>query len=113
MAALGKLWRPAAAGSSFEYCLPHENFYTRKINIKKTMKMIKNMRVTLQYTVELSDLLVKDDIFDALCSCYDRNVALIRNTSDREEQEAFLYLNQNVNEDDAMDWSYEIDSFDE
>ena len=67
------------------------------------MKTIKDLRVTVKYTVGYGNLEVPDDVYEQLmnnsefsCTDFDRG-------------EAMDWLADNIREEDAMDWEYEID----
>ena len=78
------------------------------------MKRIKDLTVTVTYTVSLSDIEVNEKVFDALNALADRG-CLHCNLVDRDEQAgtALEWLGDNINENDACDWEYEIEEMEE
>ena len=78
------------------------------------MKRIKDLTVTVTYTVGLSDVEVNEKVFDALNALADRG-SVHCNFVDRDEQvgTAFEWLGDNINEVDACNWEYEIEEIEE
>ena len=78
------------------------------------MKRIKDLTVTVTYTVSLSDVEVNEKVFDALNALADRG-CLHCNLVDRDELvgTAFEWLGDNINENDACNWEYEIEEMEE
>jgi adenosylhomocysteinase len=73
------------------------------------MKRIKDLTVTVTYTVGLSDVEVNEKVFDALKALADRGCVHC-DLVDRDEQvgTAFEWLGDNICEADACNWEYEI-----
>lgn len=73
------------------------------------MKRIKDLTVTVTYTVGLSDVEVNEKVFDALKALADRGCVHC-DLVDRDEQVgiAFEWLGDNICEADACNWEYEI-----
>lgn len=67
------------------------------------MKTIKDLRVTVKYTVGYGNVEVPDNVYEQLMC----NSELT--SDDMENSEAIEWLNDNMHEEDAMDWCYEID----
>ena len=78
------------------------------------MKRIKDLTVTVTYTVGLSDVEVNEKVFDALNALADRG-SVHCNLVDRDEQvgTAFEWLGDNINENDACNWEYEMEEMEE
>ena len=72
------------------------------------MKTIKNLRVTVTYTVGLGNVEVPDNVFEQL-----ENNQEIDNINDDKQSDAMEWLGQHIKEEDAMDWRYEIDDIEE
>lgn len=68
------------------------------------MKTISDLTVTVTYRAGLCDVEVSDEIFDALTSTYDTGTV---------SSAAQDWLADNIGEDDAFDWHYEIDNLEE
>lgn len=68
------------------------------------MKAIKNLTVTVTYTVGLEDIEVPEEVYDDLIENYDNGVWEVPEDSIAAER-----LANNIVEKDAMNWSYEID----
>lgn len=78
------------------------------------MKKIKNLTVTVTYTVGLRDIEVDEQDFDALLALSERgcmDCSLV--DSDKQVATAFEWLSDNIKERHAFDWCYEIDDFEE
>lgn len=73
------------------------------------MKRIKDLTVTVTYTVGLSDVEVNEKVFDALNVLADRGCVHC-DLVDRDEQvgTALEWLGDNICEADACNWEYEI-----
>ena len=71
------------------------------------MKVIKDLKVTVTYTVGLGDVEVSDEVFEQLRDMgeYEFSVG-VDDTEGYEE--VFEWLMNNIREDDAMDWKYEV-----
>ena len=78
------------------------------------MKRIKDLTVTVTYTVSLSDVEVSEKVFDALNALADRG-SVHCDFAGRDEQigTAFEWLGDNINENDACGWEYEIEEMEE
>lgn len=78
------------------------------------MKRIKDLTVTVTYTVGLGDIEVNEKVFDALKALEDRGCVHC-NLVGRDEQidTAFEWLGDNINENDACNWEYEIEEMEE
>ena len=68
------------------------------------MKTIKNLTVTVTYTVGLEDIEVPEEVYDDLIENYDSGAWEVP-----EDSIAAGWLADNIIEKDAMRWSYEID----
>lgn len=68
------------------------------------MKTIKNLTVTVTYTVGLGDIEVPEEVYDDLTEHYDNGAWEVP-----EDSIATEWLAENIIEKDAMSWSYEID----
>lgn len=75
------------------------------------MKTIKNLEVKVTYTVSLSDVEVPDDVYDALSECYEVFGFVSQASMSDAESVASDWLNDNIFQDDSMDWEYEIEEF--
>lgn len=73
------------------------------------MKTMKDLTVTVTYTVGLCDVEVPNHVYDALIKCYDRGGRVHPDDSGEDEQIALEWLGNNMQESDAMSWEYEID----
>ncbi|MDY3852449.1 MAG: hypothetical protein SO013_06110 [Prevotella sp.] len=74
------------------------------------MKTIKDLTVKVTYTVGLSDVQVSDVVYDALEFLADLGETNCDHIDDGEEVgRAFEWLTNHIREDDACDWSYEVD----
>jgi len=67
------------------------------------MKTIKDLRVTVKYTVGYGNIEVPDDVYEQLMNNSEFP------TSDTRYDEAQDWLADHIREEDAMDWEYEID----
>lgn len=78
------------------------------------MKKIKNLTVTVIYTVGLGEIEVSDKEYKALEKCYERGLT-IESYGDNDEsaEDALNWLSDNIDFSDAMDWKYEIDNLEE
>ena len=72
------------------------------------MKIIKDLNVTVTYTVGLGGVEVPDKVFEQLdkMAKYGITVGLVNSD---EYEEVFVWLIDNIREDDAMDWEYEVE----
>lgn len=67
------------------------------------MKTIKDLTITVTYTVGLGNVEVPEEVYDDLIKHYDNNVWEVP-----EDSVAAEWLADNIKEKDAMSWSYEI-----
>jgi len=72
------------------------------------MKVIKDLAVTVTYTVELGGVEVPDKVFEQLDKMAKYGITIGLGNTD-EYEEAFGWLIDNIREDDAMDWEYEVE----
>lgn len=71
------------------------------------MKTIKDLTVTVTYTVGLGNVEVPDNVFEQLESNQEIDI------NDDSLSDAMEWLSQHIKEEDAMDWRYEIDDIEE
>ena len=71
------------------------------------MKVIKDLAVTVTYTVELGGVEVPDKVFEQLDNMTKYGISVGIEDSEKYEK-AFEWLMNNIREDDAMDWEYEV-----
>ena len=78
------------------------------------MKKIKDLTVTVTYTVNLEEIEVSDKEYKALEKCYERGLT-IKSYGDNDEsaEDAYDWLSDNINFGDEMDCKYEIDNLEE
>ena len=67
------------------------------------MKKIENLSVKVTYHVEYGDVEVPDDVYEQLMNNSEFS------SDDMENAKALDWLSDNISEDDAMDWSFEVD----
>lgn len=73
------------------------------------MKKIKDLTVTVTYTVGLCDVEVSEKVFKALNALADRGCVHCNLVGlDEQVDTAFEWLGDNINEGDACNWEYEI-----
>lgn len=72
------------------------------------MKIIKDLNVTVTYTVGLGGVEVPDKVFEQLDKMAKYGITVGLGNSD-EYEEVFGWLIDNIREDDAMDWEYEVE----
>lgn len=72
------------------------------------MKVIKDLNVTVTYTVGLGGVEVPDKVFEQLDKMAKYEITIGLGNTD-EYEEAFGWLIDNIREDDAMDWEYEVE----
>lgn len=72
------------------------------------MKVIKDLNVTVTYTVGLGGVEVPDEVFEQLDKMAKYGITIGLGNTD-EYEEAFGWLIDNIREDDAMDWEYEVE----
>lgn len=77
------------------------------------MKIIKDLTVKVTYRVRLENVEVSDKVYDELSQCYDEGREVFPNGITDEESFAFEWLSDNIREDDAMEWRYDIEEFEE
>ena len=71
------------------------------------MKVIKDLAVTVTYMVEFEEVEVPDKVFEQLNKLENYGISVGIGDSD-EYEKAFEWLMNNIREDDAMDWKYEV-----
>ena len=74
------------------------------------MKKIKDLTVTVTYTVGLHDVEVSEKIYEALNALADRGCVNC-DFMDLDEQvyTGFGWFSDHIHESDACDWNYEVD----
>ena len=72
------------------------------------MKIIKDLNVTVTYTVGLGDVEVPEKVFEQLDKMAQYGITIGLGNSE-EYEEVFGWLRDNIREDDAMDWEYEVE----
>ena len=78
------------------------------------MRRIKDLTVTVTYTVGLGDVEVNEKVFNALNALADRgNVHCDLLGQDEQVDTAFEWLGDNINENDACNLGYEIEEMEE
>lgn len=83
---------------------------TLKTDLKGTeMKKIKYLTIKVTYSVGLSDVEVPDKVYDELAKAYDEGGHVPE--WDDELENANEWLIDNIRQEDAMDWEFEIDDF--
>lgn len=74
------------------------------------MKKIKDLTVTVKYTVSLGNVEVDDETYASLDKMADRfEVSGDEIASERDLFPASEWLCDNIHESDAYDWTYEVD----
>ena len=73
------------------------------------MKKIKDLTIKVTYRVGLSDVEVPDKVYDELAKAYDEGGYVPE--GDDELENANEWLLDNIRQEDAMDWEFEIDDF--
>ena len=71
------------------------------------MKIIKDLSVTVTYTVGIGDVEVPDKVFEQLDKMAKYGITIGLGDSEKYEK-AFEWLMNNIREDDAMEWEYEV-----
>lgn len=71
------------------------------------MKTIKSLTVKVTYHVQLSDIKVPENIYNEL----NENEEI--SSSDIKPLDAMDWLSSHIKEDEAMEWTYEIDDIEE
>ncbi|MDR1716524.1 MAG: hypothetical protein LBS20_11840 [Prevotella sp.] len=78
----------------------------------RMMKAIKDLTVQVTYRVGLGNLKVSDDIYNGLIKIADK-ISISDNeanmTKDKDMQAAFEWLTDNIKENDAMSWEYQVE----
>lgn len=69
------------------------------------MKIINDLTVSVTYAVSLVSVEVPDDVYEQLMKCSEFSF------DDLDNFEAMEWLKENINENDATDWSCEVDEF--
>jgi len=82
------------------------------------MKTIGSIIVKVTYSVGIGNLKVSDKVYDALSKFYDEGGEVLMPDDciicgRKELAVAAEWLSDNITESDAMDWEYEIESFEE
>lgn len=78
------------------------------------MKKIKNLTVTVTYTVDLCEVEVSERVYDALNALSDRGSVHCNLVGlDEQVDTAFEWLGDNIDEKDACNWEYEIEDMEE
>ena len=67
------------------------------------MKKIKNLSVKVTYHASNGDVEVSDEVYEQLMNNSEFS------SDDMENSEAISWLSDNISEDDAMDWTFEVD----
>lgn len=82
-----------------------------KLNIKtrKDMKKIKDLTIKVIYKVGLSNVEVPDEVYNELAKAYDEGGDVPE--WDDELENANEWLLDNIRQNDAMEWEFEIDDF--
>lgn len=80
------------------------------------MKTIKDLTVKVTYRVGLGNVKVPNKVYDALSQCYDEGGEVpmpdeCTITGRKELAEAAEWLSDNIQQNDAMDWEFEIEDF--
>lgn len=74
------------------------------------MKKLRNINITVTYSVELSDIELSDSVYDDLVALYDSGVYEIANNGKNEmECNVYGWIWDNIKEKDCYQVSYEID----
>ena len=73
------------------------------------MKKIKDLTIKVTYRVGLSDVEVPDKVYDELAKAYDEGGYVPE--GDDELENANEWLLDNIRQEDAMDWEFEIDDY--
>ena len=68
------------------------------------MKTIEDLSVKVTYHVSLGDIEVPDEIYEQLMNNSEFS------SDDMENAEAFDWLGDNISEDDALNWTFEVDN---
>ena len=71
------------------------------------MKVIKDLTVKVTYTVGLGDVEVSDEVFEQLNKMAIYGISVGIGDSEKYEK-AFEWLMNNIREEDAMEWEYEV-----
>lgn len=71
------------------------------------MKKIVDLSVTVTYTVNYKDIEVPEDVYEQMMENSEFS------SDDMENQEAFDWLVHNIEQEDALNWSYEVDDIED
>lgn len=71
------------------------------------MKQTKKLKVSVTYVVEVSNMQVPENVLDQLNEIYDQGGELT--DADRKFHDAYYWIGESFKEQDAYDWSYNID----
>ena len=71
------------------------------------MKVIKDLVITVTYTVEIGEVEVPDKVFEQLNKMAIYGISVGIGDSEKYEK-AFEWLMNNIREEDAMEWEYEV-----
>lgn len=82
------------------------------------MKVIKGLTVEVTYRVSLGNVKVPNKVYDALSQCYDEGGEVpmpdeCTITGREKLTETARWLSDNIRQDDATDWEFEIEDFEE
>ena len=103
----GKLSAYATSITSMYKWNFHSTFNIKSIH---RMKKIKDLTVTVTYTVGLHDVEVSEKVYDDLNALADKgrvNCDLMN--LDEQVCTGFEWLSDHIHESDACDWNYEVD----
>jgi hypothetical protein len=70
------------------------------------MKTVENLTVEVTYRVQLGNINMPDEVYDELISASLNEVGI--GDSQQGTMNAYCWLNDNISEDDAIDWFAEI-----
>lgn len=77
------------------------------------MKKLKNIRITVTYSVGLGDLNLNEKEFKELKNAYENNETITPMLCDERHTNAYEWLTENAKEADCFDWKCEVDVFEE
>ena len=72
------------------------------------MRTIKDLTVKVTYTVGLGDVEVSDEVFEQLEQMADHGFSICDSEINK-FPEAFNWLSDNISEEDALYWEYEVE----
>ena len=80
---------------------------------KKKMKKTNNLLVKVTYQVGIADLDLSEEDYKALLSAYENGDELEYSSAflDETKARAFMWLSDNIKEEEALTWKYEIEEF--